>query len=92
MSFKKQYEKDPDAVLDYGIDWADWVPSSDSIVSSSWSAPVGITVDSDSLNDTVCVVWLSGGTVGQIYEVTCHITTDDGREDDRSLLIKVVER
>ena len=92
MTFKKQYEKDPDAVLDYGIDWADWVTAADSIITSSWTAPAGITVETDSLSGTVCIVWLSGGTAGVSYEVTCHIETDDGRQDDRSLIIKCIER
>ena len=57
-----------------------------------WTVPAGITKDSDSLGSDTALVWLSGGTAGSFYTVACKITTTDGREDERSMLILVVER
>lgn len=83
------YIKDPQAVLDYKIDWSEWLDT-DAISDSSWStADTGITIDSDEFNTTETVVWLSSGTVGTTYTLTNHITTTGGRQDDRSIKIKV---
>jgi len=86
------YIKDPDSVLDYAIDWGGWLSDDDSITDSDWTATEGITIDSDSFTDTVSKVWLSGGTAGESYIVTNHITTAAGRQDDRSIKIKCKER
>ena len=37
-------------------------------------------------------MWISGGTAGKVYRVTCQITTDSGRIDERSITIRVIER
>lgn len=85
------FKKDPDAVLDYKIDWAAWLPEGDTIATSSFAAAAGITVDSHSHDNTSATVWLSGGTVPDKYAVTNHITTTEGREDDRTFTIQVKE-
>lgn len=85
------YTKDPDAVLDYELDWSEWLDT-DTIASSSWTADTGITIDSDTNTTTTATVWVSGGTVGERYEVTNHIVTTAGREDDRSIKIKCKEK
>jgi hypothetical protein len=91
MSETKRFDKDPQAVLDYGTDWARWL-NDDTITASTWTVPDGITKDSDSHTATATVVWLSGGTAGKTYRVTNHIVTAAGRQDDRTLLIAVRER
>lgn len=83
--------KDPDAVLDYGLTWTAWL-AGDTITASEWTEPDGISVDSDTHDDTSTTVWLSGGTVGQTYELTNHVTTAAGRQDDRTISITVQER
>ena len=83
----EKFIKDPDAVLDYEIDWSDWLVT-DTISASTWTADTGLTVDSDSFTDTATTVWLSGGVVGTSYEVVNHIATASGREDDRTIVIK----
>lgn len=83
-----KYTKDPSAVLDYKIDWSEWLPENDRIVSASFVvSDDDMTVDDVVFNDTSATVWLSGGVAGQRYTVTNHIVTEDGREDDRSLII-----
>lgn len=83
------YIKDPDAVLDYVWNWASWLPDGDTIASATVTADSGLTVDSDSATTTAVTAWLSGGTVGQSYGVTCRIVTADGRTDDRTIKILV---
>jgi len=83
--------KDPNAILPYTIDWSRWLGGA-TIESSEWEADDGITVVSTSNTDTQTEVWLSGGIDGSSYQVTNHIVVSDGREDDRTLLIRVEER
>lgn len=83
------YYKDPSAVLDYEVDWTAWLAASETITSHTVTAPAGITVDSSSLAGAVVTVWLSGGTVWERYDVVCHIVTNQGREDDRTLRVAV---
>ena len=69
--------KDPDAVLDYKVDFApltngrlcaesDWLQTGETITDHTVTADAGITVDSSSITDsgTSVTVWLSGGTLG----------------------------
>lgn len=95
--------KDPQAVLDYKFDWkaltngsgeSDWLAAAETISVRTVTVPTGLTKDSDSITDTATsvTVWLSGGTAGQEYAVTCHIETSAGRKDDRTVTIRVQQR
>jgi hypothetical protein len=89
----QNFDKDDDATLDYAIDWGEWL-GSDTISQSTWEAEEGITIATDpapSSDGTRTTVWLSGGTVGESYDVTNHIVTAAGREDDRTIRIYVRE-
>jgi hypothetical protein len=85
------FTKDPNAVLDYSIDWTRWLVG-DQIATSEWIIPSGLTKMADSKTATSATVWLSGGAVGQPYTVTNRITTAAGRTEDRSFTIRVEER
>lgn len=88
--------KDPQAVLDYGFDWNDdghggegWL-GVDTILASTWAAnKSGLTIQSQSFDTTSTTVWLAGGTLGEGYTVTNHITTAGGRQDDRSFKLVI---
>jgi len=90
--------KDPNAILEYGFDWAekDWLESGETIASAVWTIPTGLTKVSEEAGSEVTQVVLSGGTAGETYTITCHIVTTggsvEGREDDRSIAIVVEER
>jgi len=81
-----RFIKDPEAVLDYEIDWSLWL-SGDTITESSWTVESGLTKGSDFYTDTTTTVWLSGGTVMTTYLAVNHIVTAAGREDDRTIKI-----
>jgi hypothetical protein len=89
-----RFQKDPDAVLDYKIDWTDWLEAAETISDHVITESTGITVDSSSLTDSgkSVTVWLSGGETGSDYTVTCHVTTSAGRQDDRTITILVRDR
>ena len=86
-----RFTKDPEAVLDYQVDWSDWLDD-DTIDTSEWTVPAGLTEDSDSNTYTVAKVWLSGGTSGTTYAVENKITTADGRTDERTIYIECIEK
>lgn len=83
--------KDPDAVLDYEIDWSTWL-GSDTISTSAWTVPAGLTKDSDTNTTTTATIWLSGGTAGEVYELTNHIVTAGGREQDQTVQLICAEQ
>lgn len=80
--------KDPDEVLDYKIDWAERLDG-DTVSTSTWLVPVGVTKDSDTFTSSATIIWLSGGTDGEAYVLTNRITTAAGRTMDMSVKLKV---
>ena len=85
------FYKDPDAVLDYTIDWETWLDS-DTISTSTWTVPSGITKASDTNTTTTTTIWLSGGTAGTSYDLLNRVVTAGGRTDDRTITIIVREK
>jgi hypothetical protein len=82
------WEKDPSAVKDYSIDWSAWL-AGDTISTSTWTVPAGITKDSDTKTNTFTTIWLSGGALFSRYRLTNRIVTTGGRTEDRSIEIIV---
>ena len=87
----KQFIKDPQANLDYQVDWATYL-GSDTISTSTFSATPGITVGIASNTTTTATIWLSGGIVGQAYNIVNQVVTAGGRTDERSFQIVVMDR
>jgi len=86
---------DSDENLDYTFDYSR-VLEADTIQSSTWTKTQGDTnlnVLSPSFTTNTTTIWLSGGRLGSIYKVTNHVVmTPSGREFDRTLLVKIVEK
>ena len=84
--------KDPNAVLDYSIEWSKWL-AGDQIATSEWStSDQALEASGGSITATRTTIWLSGGTVSQSYTVTNQVTTVGGRTDERSFTILVQDR
>lgn len=82
--------KDPNDVLDYAIDWNDVLDlDADAIASAVWTFPSGVTMDSQAEATGVTTVWISGGTAGTRYEISCRLTTTGGRTYDRTVTLSV---
>lgn len=103
MAFQKWADKDPDDVLDYTLTWAEQM-SIDTDTIASYTATVEEIEDDDSplvvmtspghqidFDDTTTLVWLSGGTAGNIYEVLNRIVTAEGRQYDHTRTVKIKE-
>lgn len=84
--------KDPQAVLDYSLDWE--LDEGDTISASSWAIVVGagLVIDSENFGDDYTTVWLSAGVAGTTYKLTNTISTVDGRTDERTINLKVKQR
>lgn len=81
--------KDPDEVLDYAVDWTARL-AGDTISTSAFTVPAGLTMDSESATSQISTVWISGGTAG-LYSIECTITTSGGRTMQESVRLAVVE-
>jgi len=93
-------EKHPNANIQYGIDYGDYLNSGDAISTASVSIE-SITGDSspivlptDSATDVVVAgavvnVRLEGGTTGNEYNIDVQITTTNGDTDSRRFRIIV---
>ena len=90
MAFPR-YLKDPNAVLDYTLDWSLWL-NGDTISTATWTVPMGITSALETKTTTVTTIWLSGGTAGTEYTVAVRVVTAGGRTEDRSFIISAVSR
>lgn len=102
--YKQDYKgsyipKDPDSQLIYSIDWAtEWLPTGDSLASASYTVETidgdssPLTKESSGIQGGISYVELSGGTAGEIYTVTCTITTTDSNTDVRRFRVKVEDR
>lgn len=91
-------DKSPVALLDYQIDWATlaWLNTGETISSFTTTIDTGLTLTLSSSTPTgvatLVTLWLSGGTIGQVYTCTVQIMTSGGRTDARSFKVNVVKR
>lgn len=82
--------------LDYSWDWTEWLAAvSDSISAYTVTVhhPDGRATTPTLVAGVVtCFVAFDSGAVGSIVRVSCHIETAGGRDDQRSIWLKVMER
>jgi len=91
-------DKDPSAILSYTLDWSEWLPTSTTISTSTWTistisgdaSPVTSVTTTNSGNTTI--IKISGGTAGKVYTITNTITTSGSLTDRRNFRIKVKNR
>jgi hypothetical protein len=85
---------DSGAVLNYGIDWGDWLPEGATIQSATWTVTGGSVVYS-AVVDGVTYIWLSVTSGATKVRATVHIILDTAPvalEDERTLVLVVKER
>ncbi len=86
----QSFTKDPNEALDYKIDWSAWL-AGDTIATSTWVIPAGLTAGTTSFTTTSATTWVSGGTMGTTYTLDNKITTGGGRSAERSITIYTQE-
>lgn len=92
MSF---YLKDPQARVDYAIDWSSYLDGQ-TIAASAWAVTPdeagGIAVETESFALNRSAARLSGGVAGHVYRIGNRVTLSDGAIDERSITLRVEER
>lgn len=90
--------KAPSEILDYKYDLtaelAGRLPNGadDTISTATWTVPTGLTLTASSFTASTATVWLSGGTIGNLYEVSLDVVTVGGRTYHRSFKLPVDDR
>lgn len=90
------YLKAPAASIDYAVDWGAGYLAGETLAASSWhilpEETGGLSVAAESLDGARAAATLSGGIAGHVYRVTNRATFSDGREDERSIAVRVDAR
>lgn len=88
--------KDPEAVLDYSVDWGSEYLLGDLISQSLWSVDPdeagGVTIVGSDFDATTSTVTAGGGLPGRLYRLVNDIELQSGRFDRRSIVVRVEKR
>ena len=76
--------------LPYSFDWTKFLDGEGTIVGSSWDVPDGLTDSNPTYDDYETIVWLEGGTVGEVYKIENTITTSSGWTGVRTREIEII--
>jgi hypothetical protein len=89
-TYTPDYTKDPNDVIDVTFNWVGFLDG-DTIVTSTFSLPDGLTENSKSNTTLRTTIWLSGGSAGTLCRVTNRVVTTAGRTKDWTKIVQVVE-
>ena len=89
---RSEIEKGDDEDLDYAIEYADLLDDGETIITSTWAVPTGLTGGVAGVSGSLVTKWISGGTAGQTYDVDNVAVTSSGRTFERSFRMRVVAR
>lgn len=93
MSF---HLKDPGAVLDYAVDWGREYLDGDVLVASDFVlSPVeagGAVIAGSTFDTQTATVSVGGGIAGHQYRLVNHVVLQSGREDERTIVLRVEQR
>jgi hypothetical protein len=82
--------KDPDAVKDFHVDWADVLDTAETIATAAWDGG-GLTPSGGYILGDKSYTLLAGGVTGTTYVVTNTIVTSAGRTYNRQFRIACQE-
>ncbi len=81
---------DPDAIIDYIIDWTQWL-AGDNISTSAWL--IDNATEASAANTTkTATVFIQSAKPGKVVTMRNRITTTGGRTEDRTLRADVREK
>ena len=87
----KEFEHAPNAKLDYGFNWINWLASGETISSSTWDTGA-LSSSSPQNTGVVTSIIVEGGVVGNSYKLVNTITTSVGRIDIRTITLSCKNR
>ena len=89
--YQPDFTKDPNDTIDFPFNWKPELYG-DTIATSEFILPDGLTEVSSSNTTTTATIFVSGGSAGTIYRITNRIVTTGGRTRDRTSYVLVQER
>lgn len=88
--------KDPDAVLDYLVDWGAEYLGEDVLTDSRWSVvpdePDGVSIVESGFDGRTATTLAAGGIAGRVYRLVNTVVLTSGRHDSRSIVLRVEKR
>lgn len=85
--------KDPEAALDYAVDWGAEYLGGDQLAQSLWEVTPaetgGVAVLTSGFDLLVATVKAGGGIPGRLYRLTNRVVLASGLEDSRSIMLRV---
>lgn len=88
--------KDPEAVLDYLIDWGADYLGADAIIDSQWTVqpdePLGVMLTDSGFSAATATAKAAGGIPGRRYRLVNEVLLASGRRDRRSITLRVEKR
>lgn len=86
-------DRDPSDVTPHTWDFSQWLGSNDLLQTAVVTAnPSDLQVSMPIIQSQTATVWLSGGTAGVTYTVSCQVTSQNGLEATRSASLYTVQR
>lgn len=80
----------PPENLDYDFDYSNAFPAGDNVsVAAVTATPTGLTLGNKAYSGQTVKQWISGGTNGITYKVTCIATSDAGRIKELELNLAI---
>ncbi|MES2319940.1 MAG: hypothetical protein V4631_20865 [Pseudomonadota bacterium] len=91
MAMLGNFLKQPIEVVDYDIDYGDWLTDGDNVESATVTVTPAdqLAVDSVFINDPRIKIWVSAGTTGTTYKLEVTTTTADGRVKQDEFRVRV---
>jgi hypothetical protein len=90
MAVLNTYTKQPNDVLDYDIEYADFLSEGDSLASAiATVSPSGLIVHTPLVVGTTIKLWVEGGTSGVKYKITVKTVTTLSRTKEDELIFRV---
>lgn len=83
------FTKQSTELLDYKLDFSEWLAGGDTISSTDETIPDGLTLDKKVTDSTMVTLFIKGGTDGETYKVTSKVTTTSGLIKEVDFQIKV---
>ena len=76
--------KHPSEILDYSLDFDDWLATAETLSTCSVTVGSGLTLTpsgkpAPAISGTLVTWWVSGGTHGNSYPIEVTVTTSGGR-------------
>ena len=88
--------KDPDALLDYSVDWGAQYLAGDALAESAWEVTPaeagGVSVVGSQFDYKVATVQAGGGIPGRVYRLVNKVVLASGLTDSRSITMRVEPR